>query len=68
MFIAVNKRFKKVPKKVWLIEGVYYTTAGQIVDHKTHYICTTDEEVKECMRSIMAQQKINTERLKWAKI
>jgi len=68
MFIAVNKRFKKIPKKVWLIEGIYYTTTGEVINPKTHYICTTDEEVKECMRSIMAQQKINTERLKWGRV
>ena len=68
MFIAVNKRQKKFPKKVWLIEGIYYTTAGKIINPKTHYFCTTDEEVKECLRSINDKEKINTERLKWAKI
>ena len=67
MFIAVNKRFKKVPKKVWLIEGIYYTTTGNVINPKTHYICTTDEEVKECMYSI--QHKINREhRLKWGRV
>ena len=68
MMIAINKSFKKVPKTVWLIEGLYYTNKGKVVNPDTHYICTTDREVKWYMKSITSVRKKHNDRVEKGKI
>lgn len=67
MMIAINKRFKKIPRKVWLIEGNYYDNKGRLIKPSSFYICK-EHEKEFFMRSKKDQAKLPDNKLKWKRV
>jgi len=58
--MSINKRHKKVARRVYLIAGDYYTVKGKLINPINHYI-VKDYEVESYMRPLNKMgQKIKT--------
>lgn len=67
MMIGINKRYKKVARRVWFIDGDYYDNKGRLINPDNFYI-VEEHKKKFFMRSTIERAKLPDNKLKWRKV